>query len=57
MTVETLQEVAKQVEKPSSISNSDIVGSGVHSENSRKCMELRRRDNPKDRKERRQCLA
>ena len=53
-TVETLQVLAKQVETPSSISSSNLSGPGFDSQDSGKCMELRPRENPKDRKERRQ---
>ena len=51
-TVETLQVLAKQVETLSSISSSNLLGQGFDSQNSGKCMELRPRENPKDRKER-----
>ena len=53
-TVETLQVLAKQVETSSSISSSNLLGQGLDSEDSGKCMELRPRGNPKYRKERRQ---
>ena len=53
-TVETLQVLAKQVETLSSISSSNFLGQGFDSQDSGKCMELRPRENPKDRKERRQ---
>ena len=53
-TVETLQVLAKQVETSSSVSSSNLLGPGSDSQDSAKCMELRRRENPKDRKERRQ---
>ena len=53
-TVETLQVLAKQVETSSSISSSNLLGQGFDSQDSGKCMELRPRENPKDRKERRQ---
>ena len=53
-TVETLQVLAKQVETSSSILSSNLLGQGFHSQDSGKCMELRPRENPKDRKERRQ---
>ena len=52
--VETLQVLAKQVETSSSISSSNLLGQGFDSQDSGKCMELRPRENPKDRKERRQ---
>ena len=51
-TVEILQVLAKQVETPSSILNSTF-----NSKDSGKCMELRPRENPKDRKERRQLYS
>ena len=51
-TVETLQVLAKQVESPSSISSSNLSGPGFDSQDSRKCMELDPRENPKNRKER-----
>ena len=51
-TVETLQLLAKQVETSSSISSSNLLGQGFDSQDSGKCMELRPRENPKDRKER-----
>ena len=53
-TVETLQVLAKQVETPSCISRSNFIGPGFDSQDSAKCMELRPRENPKGRKERRQ---
>ena len=53
-TVQIMQVLAKQVEPPSSISNSNLLGSGFDSQDCWKCMELRPRENPKDRKERRQ---
>ena len=53
-TVGTLQVLAKQVETSSSISSSNLLGQGFDSQDSGKCMELRPRENPKDRKERRQ---
>ena len=53
-TVETLQVLAKQVETSSSISSSNLLGQGFASQDSGKCMELRPRKNPKDRKEKRQ---
>ena len=53
-TVETLQVLAKQVETSSSISITNLLGQGFHSQDSEKCMELRPRKNPKDCKERRQ---
>ena len=53
-TVETLQVLAKQVETSSSISSSNLLGQGFHSQDSGKCMELRPVESPKDRKERRQ---
>ena len=56
-TVETLQVLAKQVETPSCTSSSNVLGQGFDSQDSGKCMELRPRDNPKDRKERRQLLV
>ena len=52
--VETLLVLAKQVEPSSSISSSHLLGQGFDSQDSRKCMELHPRENPKDRKERRQ---
>ena len=51
--METLQVLAKQVETSSSISSSNLLGQGFDSQDSGKCMELRPRENPKDRKERR----
>ena len=51
-TVETLQVLAKQLETSSSISNSNLLGPGFDSQDSGKCMELRPRESPKDRKER-----
>ena len=53
-TVETLQMLAKQVETLSSILSSNSSGQGFDSQDPGKCMELRPRENPKDRKERRQ---
>ena len=53
-TVQTLQVLAKQVETLSSIWSSNLLGQGFDSQDSGKCMELRPRENPKDRKERRQ---
>ena len=53
-TVETLQVLAKQVEISSSISSSNLLGQGFDSQDSGRCMELRPRENPKNRKERRQ---
>ena len=53
-TVETLQVLAKQVETPSYMSSSNLLGPGFDSQDSGKCMELRPRENPKDRKESRQ---
>ena len=53
-TVETLQVLAKPVETPSSISSSNLLAPGFDSQDSGKCMELRPRENPKDRKQRRQ---
>ena len=53
-TVETLQVLAKQIKTPSSISSSTLLGPSFDSQDSGKCMELRPRENPKDRKERRQ---
>ena len=53
-TVETLQVLAKQAETLSSISSSNLLGPGFDSQDSGKCMELRPRESPKDRKERRQ---
>ena len=53
-TVETLQVLAKQVETPSSVSSSNLLGPGFDSQDSGKCMELLPRENPKDGKERRQ---
>ena len=53
-TLETLQALAKQVETSSSISSSNLLGQGFDSQDSGKCMEWRPRENPKDRKERRQ---
>ena len=52
--METLQVLAKQVETPPSILSSNLLGPGFDSQDSGKCMELRPRENPKDRKERRQ---
>ena len=52
--METLQVLAKQVETSSLISSSNLSGQGFDSQDSGKCMELRPRENPKDRKERRQ---
>ena len=52
--VETLQVLAKQVETPSFISNSNSLGQGFDSKDSGKCMELCPRENPKNRKESRQ---
>ena len=49
-TVETLQVLAKQVETSSSISSSNLLGQGFDSQHSGKCMQLRQRENPKDRK-------
>ena len=49
-TVENLQELAKQVQTPSLSSRSTLLGPGVDSQGSGKCMELRPRENPKDRK-------
>ena len=53
-TLENLLVVAKQVETQSSISSSNLLGHGFDSQDSGKCMELRPRENPKDRKESRQ---
>ena len=53
-TVETLQVLAKQVERSSSFSSSNLLGQRFDSQDSGKCMELRSRENPKDRKERHQ---
>ena len=53
-TVVTLQVLAKQVETLSSISSSNLLGPGLDSQDSGKCMELRPKGNPKDRKERHQ---
>ena len=53
-TLETLQVLAKQVETPSSISSSNLLGPFFDSGDSGRCMELRPRENPKERKERRQ---
>ena len=53
-TVEALQVPAKQVETPCSISGSKLLGQGFESQDSRKCMQLRPSENPKDRKKRRQ---
>ena len=53
-TVKTLQVLAKQVETSSSISSSNLLGPGFDSQDSGKCMELRPRENPKDRKQGRQ---
>ena len=44
-TVETLQVLAKQVETSSSISSSNLLGQGFHSQDFGKCMELRPREN------------
>ena len=52
--METLQVLAKQIETSSSISSSNLLGQGFDSQDSGKCMELRPRENPKDRKEGRQ---
>ena len=52
--MKTLQVLAKQVETPSSISSSNLLGPSFDSQDSGKCMELRPRENPKDRNERRQ---
>ena len=46
--------LAKQAETSYSILSSNLLGQGFHSQDSGKCMELRPRENPKDRKERRQ---
>ena len=51
-TVGTPQVLAKQVETLSSISSSNLLGQGFDSQDSGKCMELRPRETPKDRKER-----
>ena len=53
-TVKTLQVLAKQVETPSSRLNSNLLAQGFDSQDSGICMELRPREIPKDRKERRQ---
>ena len=53
-TVETLQVLHKQVETPSSISSSNLLGPGFDSQDFGKCADLRPRENPKDRKGRRQ---
>ena len=53
-TVGTLQVLAKQVETPSSISNSNVLGPGFDPQDSGKCMELCPRDSPKDCKQARQ---
>ena len=52
-TVEALQVLAKQVETSSSISSSNLFGPGFEYQDSGKYMELRPRENAKDRKERR----
>ena len=53
-TVETLQEVAKQVETQFFISSANLLGPHFDSKDSANCMELRQRENLKDRKERHQ---
>ena len=53
-TVETLRVLAKQVETPSPISSSNLLGPAFDPQDSRKCVAMRPRKNPTDRKERRQ---
>ena len=48
-TVGTLQVLAKQVETPWSFLSSNLLGPSFDSQDSAKCMELRPRENPKDR--------
>ena len=52
--METLQVLAKHLETSSFISSCNVLGQGFDCQDSGKCMELRPRGNPKDRKERRQ---